>query len=102
MSAETCNNIGIGLRYSWSDTAKTAIGEIVNEPDLSTTAGKIADLRNRYHQAVKASGDAAIEKQHAKESSCWLIKVLSLKWTSLSATDQMPSVWIPTVHMATP
>jgi propionyl-CoA carboxylase beta chain len=66
MSAETCNNIGIGLRYSWSDTAKTAIGEIVNEPDLSTTAGKIADLRNRYHQAVKASGDAAIEKQHAK------------------------------------
>jgi propionyl-CoA carboxylase beta chain len=38
----------------------------VNEPDLSTTAGKIADLRNRYHQAVKASGDAAIEKQHAK------------------------------------
>jgi propionyl-CoA carboxylase beta chain len=66
MSAETCNSIGIGLRYSWSDTAKTAIGEIVNEPDLSTTAGKIADLRNRYHQAVKASGDAAIEKQHAK------------------------------------
>jgi propionyl-CoA carboxylase beta chain len=66
MSAETCNNIGIGLRYSWSDTANTAIGEIVNEPDLSTTAGKIADLRNRYHQAVKASGDAAIEKQHAK------------------------------------
>ena len=34
--------------------------------DLSTTAGKIEDLRDRYYQAVHASGDAAIEKQHAK------------------------------------
>jgi len=36
------------------------------EADLSTTAGKLEDLRHRYHQAVHASGDAAIEKQHAK------------------------------------
>ncbi|AZZ49359.1 acyl-CoA carboxylase subunit beta [Rathayibacter rathayi] len=35
-------------------------------PDLSTTAGKIADLKNRYHEAVTASGEAAIEKQHSK------------------------------------
>ena len=35
-------------------------------PDLSTTAGKIADLRNRYYEAVHAAGEAAIEKQHAK------------------------------------
>ncbi len=35
-------------------------------PDLSTTAGKIADLKVRYHEAVTASGEAAIEKQHAK------------------------------------
>ena len=34
--------------------------------DLSTTAGKIEDLRHRYHEAVYASGEAAIEKQHAK------------------------------------
>ena len=34
--------------------------------DLSTTAGKIEDLRERYYQAVHASGDAAIQKQHAK------------------------------------
>ena len=34
--------------------------------DLSTTAGKLADLKVRYHEAVTASGEAAIEKQHAK------------------------------------
>jgi len=35
-------------------------------PDLSTTAGRIADLKQRYHEAVTAPGEAAIEKQHAK------------------------------------
>jgi propionyl-CoA carboxylase beta chain len=35
-------------------------------PDLSTTAGKLEDLKQRYHEAVHASGDAAIAKQHAK------------------------------------
>ncbi len=41
---------------------------MTDEPkaDLSTTAGKLEDLRHRYHQAVHASGDAAIKKQHAK------------------------------------
>jgi len=36
------------------------------QPDLRTTAGKLADLRSRYHEAVTASGEAAIAKQHAK------------------------------------
>lgn len=36
------------------------------KPDLGTTAGKIADLKQRYHEAVHASGEAAIQKQHAK------------------------------------
>ena len=35
-------------------------------PDLSSTAGRIADLKVRYHEAVTASGESAIEKQHAK------------------------------------
>ncbi|WP_422386390.1 acyl-CoA carboxylase subunit beta [Cryobacterium breve] len=35
-------------------------------PDLYTTAGKLADLKLRYHEAVTASGEAAIKKQHAK------------------------------------
>jgi propionyl-CoA carboxylase beta chain len=34
--------------------------------DLSTTAGKLQDLKNRYYEAVHASGEAAVEKQHAK------------------------------------
>ncbi|MDP3208101.1 MAG: acyl-CoA carboxylase subunit beta [Rhodoglobus sp.] len=35
-------------------------------PDLFTTAGRIADLKVRYHEAVTASGEAATAKQHAK------------------------------------
>jgi len=35
-------------------------------PPISTTAGKLADLKVRYHEAVTASGEAAIEKQHSK------------------------------------
>jgi propionyl-CoA carboxylase beta chain len=35
-------------------------------PDMMTTAGKLADLSRRYHEAVTASGEAAIKKQHAK------------------------------------
>jgi propionyl-CoA carboxylase beta chain len=34
--------------------------------DPFTTAGKLADLKQRFHEAVTASGEAAIEKQHAK------------------------------------
>ena len=33
---------------------------------LFTTAGKLQDFKNRYHEAVHASGEAAIAKQHAK------------------------------------
>ena len=33
---------------------------------MHTTAGKLADLKARYHEAVTASGEAAIEKQHSK------------------------------------
>ena len=40
--------------------------ETTSGPDLYTTAGKLADLKNRYHEAVTASGEAAIEKQHKK------------------------------------
>jgi propionyl-CoA carboxylase beta chain len=36
------------------------------EPWSSGTAARIAELKARYHEAVTASGEAAIEKQHAK------------------------------------
>ncbi|MGH3263640.1 MAG: carboxyl transferase domain-containing protein, partial [Trebonia sp.] len=34
--------------------------------DLHTTAGKIADLERRRHEAVNAGSQAAVEKQHAR------------------------------------
>jgi propionyl-CoA carboxylase beta chain len=36
------------------------------EPDPHTTAGKLADLRRRYDEAVHAGSARAVEKQHAK------------------------------------
>ncbi|MEK9578473.1 MAG: acyl-CoA carboxylase subunit beta [Aquiluna sp.] len=36
------------------------------DADLLTTQGRIPDLKKRYHEAVTASGEAAIAKQHAK------------------------------------
>jgi propionyl-CoA carboxylase beta chain len=35
-------------------------------PDLHTTAGKIADLERRRHEAVHAGSEQAVAKQHAK------------------------------------
>ncbi|EMD22100.1 acyl-CoA carboxylase subunit beta [Amycolatopsis azurea] len=37
-----------------------------NEPDIHTTAGKLADLYRRYDEAVHAGSARAVEKQHAK------------------------------------
>ena len=39
---------------------------MAKKPDLSTTAGKLEHLKQRYDEAVHAAGEAAIEKQHAK------------------------------------
>ena len=36
------------------------------QPDIHTTAGKIADLERRRHEAVHAGSAAAVEKQHAR------------------------------------
>ena len=45
----------------------TASDTIPDElPDPHTTAGKIADLERRRHEAVHAGSAAAVEKQHAK------------------------------------
>src|SRR5215472_5767686 len=35
-------------------------------PDPHTTAGKIADLERRRHEAVHAGSEQAVEKQHAR------------------------------------
>ncbi|WP_331712350.1 carboxyl transferase domain-containing protein, partial [Rhodococcus sp. EPR-157] len=37
-----------------------------DKPDIHTTAGKLADLRSRREAAMAPSGEAAIDKVHAK------------------------------------
>ena len=39
---------------------------MTSETDIHTTAGKLADLRHRIHEAAHAGSERAIEKQHAK------------------------------------
>ncbi|MFB7089361.1 carboxyl transferase domain-containing protein, partial [Streptomyces sp. NPDC056296] len=36
------------------------------QPDIHTTAGKLADLRRRIEEATHAGSERAVEKQHAK------------------------------------
>jgi propionyl-CoA carboxylase beta chain len=43
-----------------------AAGQHQAAPDIHTTAGKIADLELRRHEAVHAGSAAAVEKQHAR------------------------------------
>ncbi len=45
---------------------KRVTDETTPGPDMSTTAGKLQDLRNRFAEAVTESGAAAAAKQHAK------------------------------------
>lgn len=42
------------------------VERVTDKPDLSTTAGKIADLRARYQEAVVDAEAVALEKQHRK------------------------------------
>lgn len=44
----------------------TSVESVTDTPDLLTTAGKIADLRARYSEAVVDAEKVAKEKQHAK------------------------------------
>ena len=37
-----------------------------DQPDIHTTAGKLADLENRLDEAVHAGSQRAVDKQHAK------------------------------------
>jgi propionyl-CoA carboxylase beta chain len=46
--------------------SNTAADAGTDDPDLHSTAGKIADLERRRHEAVHAGSAAAVEKQHAR------------------------------------
>lgn len=47
-------------------SAADRVEPVTDTPDLSTTAGKIADLRQRYQEAVLDAEQTALAKQHAK------------------------------------
>ncbi|HEX9039806.1 MAG TPA: acyl-CoA carboxylase subunit beta, partial [Trebonia sp.] len=49
-----------------AEIAHTGDAAANESPDLHTTAGKIADLERRRHEAVHAGSQAAVGKQHAK------------------------------------
>ncbi|MFE9925380.1 methylmalonyl-CoA carboxyltransferase, partial [Streptomyces sp. NPDC005774] len=38
----------------------------LSDLDIRTTAGKLADLQRRIHEATHAGSERAVEKQHAK------------------------------------
>jgi propionyl-CoA carboxylase beta chain len=49
-----------------TDPIRDATGAAAAEPDIHTTAGKLADLYRRVDEAVHAGSAAAVERQHAK------------------------------------
>jgi propionyl-CoA carboxylase beta chain len=49
-----------------TENALPETSESGSTPDLTTTAGRIADLKDRYNEAVTAAAASAAEKQHAK------------------------------------
>ncbi len=64
-----------------SEAATTRPGqgtEVPDDIDIHTTAGKVADLDRRLHEAVHAGSERAIEKQHAKGKRTARERVLEL------------------------
>jgi propionyl-CoA carboxylase beta chain len=52
--------------------------ESAGSPDIHTTAGKLADLRNRLDEAKHPMGEAAVDKVHAKGKMTARERILAL------------------------
>ncbi|MBY6420161.1 methylmalonyl-CoA carboxyltransferase, partial [Rhodococcus sp. BP-154] len=50
----------------------------LSKPDIHTTAGKLADLRERLAQAKIPSGETSVEKVHAKGKLTARERILAL------------------------
>ena len=48
------------------------------EPDIHTTAGKLADLRARAEETLHPVGEAAVERTHAKGKLTARERILAL------------------------
>lgn len=62
----TADNAAPNASHAAAANVDADKADAASAPDMYTTAGKLADLKNRYHEAVTASGETAIAKQHAK------------------------------------
>jgi propionyl-CoA carboxylase beta chain len=49
-----------------SEARDESIQDEAGEPYPHTTAGKIADLEQRRHEAIHAGSERAVETQHAR------------------------------------
>ena len=64
-----CHSVSLMRLWAPSNIAAEPVARVesvTDQPDLSTTAGKIADLRTRFQEAVVDAEAAARTKQHAK------------------------------------
>ncbi len=52
--------------FNLSGMTSEAPAESADQPDLHSTAGKIADLERRRHDAIHAGSERAVERQHAR------------------------------------
>ncbi len=57
---------GVTLLWLASDSMTTASSDSGAAPNIHTTAGKLADLRQRLEEVKHPVGEAAVEKVHAK------------------------------------
>ena len=78
------------------------------EPDIHTTAGKLADLRRRAEETLHPVGEAAVEKTHARGKLTARERILALLTTTRSsnstrwpATARRPSTRRRTARSAT-
>jgi propionyl-CoA carboxylase beta chain len=72
------------------------VGRTTETPDIHTTAGKLADLRNRLDEARTPMGEAAVDKIHAKGKMTARERILALldegSFTELDALAKHRSV----------
>ena len=90
-------------------TPADKVERVTDQPDLYTTAGKIADLRARYQEGGRGRRDGSEESRARKENSplasastCSSTPARSPSSTSTSATAPRRSAWTRPVPTATP
>jgi propionyl-CoA carboxylase beta chain len=63
---------------SVTEDATSTAADSTDGPDLATTAGRIADLKSRYHEAVTVKEEASAARQHSKDKLTARERILNL------------------------